>query len=54
MIRRAIVDLDARIGDGVEIVNAAGVREAETELYSIREGVVVVPRGASIPPGTRI
>lgn len=53
-LRRAIVDLDARIGDGARLVNAKGVTDLDAENYCIRGGVVVVPRGAVIPPGTEI
>jgi glucose-1-phosphate adenylyltransferase len=51
-IRNAIVDLDARIGEGVQLVNEAGVQEADEENWCIREGIIVVPTGATIPPGT--
>jgi glucose-1-phosphate adenylyltransferase len=54
LIRNAILDLDVRIGDGARLVNEAGIDEAEAETYSIRGGVIVVPRGSSIPPGTVI
>jgi len=53
-IRRAIVDKNAVIGDGSVVVNERGVEEADTELYSIRAGIVVVPKGVILPPGTRI
>ena len=51
-IRNAIVDFDARIGDGAQLINAQGLREIETDRYSIRDGIIVVPKGAEIPPGT--
>jgi glucose-1-phosphate adenylyltransferase len=51
-IRRAIIDLDTRIGDGVQLVNADGVEEADHENYSIRGGIIVVPRGCTISSGT--
>ena len=54
MIRNAIIDLDARIGDGVQITNEKGVQESDGEFYSIRGGIIVVPRGAVVPPGTVI
>jgi glucose-1-phosphate adenylyltransferase len=54
VVRRAIVDLDARIGDGARLVNAKGVEEADAETHCIRGGVIVVPRGAVVPPGTEI
>jgi glucose-1-phosphate adenylyltransferase len=50
----AIVDKNARIGEGAVIRNDAGVREAETEDYAIREGIVVIPKNAVIPAGTVI
>lgn len=51
-IRNAILDLDTRIGDGVELINAQGIQEADDENWAIRGGVIVVPRGAQIPAGT--
>lgn len=53
-IRRSIIDLDARIGNGVKLVNAAGIEEDDKENYSIRGGIIVVPGGATIPSGTVI
>jgi glucose-1-phosphate adenylyltransferase len=51
-LRNAIVDFNARIGDGARLVNEAGVQHADGESYCIRGGVIVVPRDAEIPPGT--
>ncbi len=53
-IRRAIVDFDTRIGDGARILNERGVSEADGPNYFIRGGIVVIPRGAAIAPGTVI
>ena len=54
VLRRVIVDFNARIGDGSRLVNAAGVQEAEEENYSIRDGIIVVHRDGVIQPGTEI
>ena len=54
VIRNAIIDLDARIGNGVRITNEQGVREYDGDFYSIRDGIVVVPRSAIVPSGTVI
>jgi glucose-1-phosphate adenylyltransferase len=54
VIERAILDKDSRVGRGVRILNAKGVEEIETDHYCIRDGIVVVPRGATIPDGTVI
>jgi glucose-1-phosphate adenylyltransferase len=53
-IRRSIIDLDARIGDGCHLLNEEGVQEADGDGYYIREGIIVIPRRAELPPGTRI
>jgi glucose-1-phosphate adenylyltransferase len=54
VIRSAILDLDTRIGEGARLVNEAAVEEADAANYSIRGGIIVVPKGAVIPPGTVI
>jgi glucose-1-phosphate adenylyltransferase len=51
-IRNAIVDLNARIGDGARLVNEKGVQEFDGDNYCIRGGIIVVPRDAAIAPGT--
>jgi glucose-1-phosphate adenylyltransferase len=53
-VRNAIVDFNARIGDGSRLINEAGVLEADTESYSIRGGIIVVPKNGVIEPGTVI
>jgi glucose-1-phosphate adenylyltransferase len=54
VISRAIIDKDCRIGRDVRIVNEGGVQDAETELYVIRDGIVVIPNGTVVPDGTVI
>jgi glucose-1-phosphate adenylyltransferase len=54
VIERAILDKDSRVGDGVRIVNERGVQEEDTPMYSIREGIVCIPRGTAVPDGTVI
>ncbi|MBD2202581.1 glucose-1-phosphate adenylyltransferase [Calothrix sp. FACHB-1219] len=56
IIRRAIVDKNARIGRNVKIVNKDNVQEADRESqgFYIRSGIVVVLKNAVIPDGTII
>jgi glucose-1-phosphate adenylyltransferase len=54
VIERAIVDKDSRIGSNVKIVNQRGVQEEETDMYVIREGIVVIPKATVVPDGTVI
>jgi glucose-1-phosphate adenylyltransferase len=53
-IRNAIIDFNARIGDGCKLLNEQKIDEAETPNYSIRGGIIVVPKNAELPPGTVI
>ncbi|MBP9144413.1 MAG: glucose-1-phosphate adenylyltransferase [Thermoanaerobaculia bacterium] len=53
-IRNAIIDFNARIGDGCKLLNEQKIEEAETPNYSIRGGIIVVPKNAELPPGTVI
>ncbi len=54
VIENAIVDKAARIGEGVVIRNEKGLTQGEGEGYVICDGIVVVPKNAVVPPGTRI
>ncbi len=51
-IRNAIIDFNARIGDGCKLVNDEGIQELDNENYSIRDGIIIVHKNAVIPPGT--
>ena len=53
-IINAIIDKNTRIGDNVSIINAHNVQEKDEENYSIRDGIIVVPKGALIRSGTVI
>jgi glucose-1-phosphate adenylyltransferase len=54
IIRRAIIDKNARIGAGVRLVNESGVEEADGEdgSYYIRDRIIIVPKNATIKDGT--
>jgi glucose-1-phosphate adenylyltransferase len=54
VLDRVIVDKNARIGDGVRLVNETGVQEADGDGYCIRSGVIIVPKDGVIRPGTSV
>jgi glucose-1-phosphate adenylyltransferase len=54
VIERAIIDKNARIGDNVRITGERSMDFVEEENYAIRDGIVVIPKNASIPDGTVI
>ena len=53
-IEGAIIDKNARIGEGVTISPNGKPANIDAENYFIRDGVVVVTKGAVIPNGTSI
>lgn len=56
IIRRAIIDKNARIGENVRLVNQRNVEtlDGENGCYFIREGIIIVPKNATIGDGTTI
>jgi glucose-1-phosphate adenylyltransferase len=53
-IQNAIIDKNARIGNNVTISPVGKPENFDHPLYFIRDGIVVIPKGASIPHGTVI
>jgi glucose-1-phosphate adenylyltransferase len=53
-ITNAIIDKNARIGNNVTISPAGKPENVDHELYYIRDGIVIIPKGAIIPHGTVI
>jgi glucose-1-phosphate adenylyltransferase len=54
IIRNAIIDKNVRIGSNCRILNEAGIEYHDGDNYFIREGIIVIPKGATIPDGTVI
>jgi glucose-1-phosphate adenylyltransferase len=54
VVRRAIIDRNARIGRGVQILNEAGDETRDGDGYYIRDGIVIVPKNGVILDGTVI
>jgi glucose-1-phosphate adenylyltransferase len=55
-ICRAIIDKNARIGNGVRLLNEARIPHADGPggSYYIREGIIIVPKNAVIKDGTTV
>lgn len=53
-IERAIIDKNAHVGDNVTISDRSGSPDEDGPEWYIRDGIVIVPKGAVIPPGTLI
>ncbi len=54
LIQNAIIDKNARIGDNAVIANTKNVDNFDADNYYIRDGIVIVPKDATILPDTVI
>jgi glucose-1-phosphate adenylyltransferase len=52
VLDRAIVDKNARIGEGARLVNDRGIENADGDGYFIRGGLIIVPKNGVVKPGT--
>ncbi len=53
-ITRAIIDKNAHIGENVIIRDKTGCPDFDGADHYVRDGIVIVPKNAVLPPGTRI
>jgi glucose-1-phosphate adenylyltransferase len=53
-VKNAIIDKNVRIGDSVYISPDGKPEGEKTDLYIIRDGIIVIPKQTVIPSGTRL
>jgi glucose-1-phosphate adenylyltransferase len=53
-IQNAILDKDCRIGHDVKIMGGSHLEDKDDPLYTIKEGIIVIKKGAIIPNGFSI
>lgn len=54
VIKNAIIDKNCRIGDDVRIEGGNHLEDAETDTYVVKDGIIVIKKGAVIPSGFTI
>jgi glucose-1-phosphate adenylyltransferase len=56
IIRRSIIDKNVRIGKNVKLLNRDGIDnyDAPDRSFYIREGIIIVPKNATVKDGTEI
>ncbi|GIU81956.1 MAG: glucose-1-phosphate adenylyltransferase [Acidobacteria bacterium] len=56
IIRRSIIDKNARIGRNVQLINYRSIENEDSPdgSYYIRDGIIIIPKNAVIPDGTII
>ncbi len=53
-IKDAIIDKNCRIGDDVKIIGGKHLANTDHQLYTVKEGVIVIKKGAILPNGFTI
>lgn len=53
-IKNAIIDKNVRIGDDVRIIGGDHLTNTDHDLYTVKDGIVVIKKGAVIPDGYQI
>ena len=51
LIQNAIVDKHTCIGNNVQLINKNALNHYDSKDIYIRDGIIVVPRGVTIPDG---
>lgn len=51
IISRTIIDKNATVGKGVQLINKQKLQHYDGDHIFIRDGIIIVPRGATIPDG---
>ncbi|WP_020614452.1 glucose-1-phosphate adenylyltransferase [Sediminispirochaeta bajacaliforniensis] len=55
IVRKAIIDLNARIGDGCRLgIDPIGRKDGDYGYYWIVDGIIVIPKNGIVPAGTII
>ncbi|MCB1118787.1 MAG: glucose-1-phosphate adenylyltransferase [Chlamydiia bacterium] len=51
IIQNAIIDKNVHLGKGVRLINARKLTNFDSEKLYVRDGIIVIPRGVSLPDG---
>ena len=54
IIKRAIIDKNVRIGDNVIITPQDKASDMDSEMFCIRDGIIIIPKNTIIPSNTKI
>lgn len=54
LINNTIVDKNCRIGNDVQLNGGKHLKDTDTKLFTVKDGIIVVKKGASIPDGYKV
>lgn len=52
VIKNTILDKNVRLGDDIKLINEKGLTTYESDNIYIRDGIIVIPKGVTVPSGT--
>ncbi|HEX8315058.1 MAG TPA: glucose-1-phosphate adenylyltransferase, partial [Flavisolibacter sp.] len=50
-LQNLIIDKNVRIGDDVRIIGGTHLADEDSTLFTIKEGIIVIKKGAVLPNG---
>ena len=53
-INNTIVDKNCRIGNDVKLNGGTHLEDKNTDLYTVKDGIIVIKKGATLPDGYTI
>ncbi len=54
IIQRCIVDKNVKVGNNTKIIGHYSLEDSETEYYCIKDGIIIIKKGARIPSDVHI
>jgi glucose-1-phosphate adenylyltransferase len=54
IMKNVIIDKNVRIGKNVKLINAAGLNNYKSEPVTIKDGIIIIPKNATIPDNYEI
>lgn len=54
VIKNTIIDKNVKIGNNCRIIGDDSLEDTETDQYSIKQGIIIINKGATIPDNTNI
>jgi glucose-1-phosphate adenylyltransferase len=53
-MKNVIIDKNARIGKHVRLINIDGLDEYKSDIVTIKDGIIIIPKNATIPDNYEI
>jgi len=54
ILKNVIVDKNVRIGENVKLINKNNISEYQSDIVTIKDGIIIIPKNATIPDNFEI